>query len=533
VTDTTTVDEMTLRDYAQVVWRRKWFVIIPTIATALVALVLVSLQTPMYRASADVLVRLPPTASSVGATGLVLSPRLVENEFETASGSALQSQVREVIGSEPSLSVSFREGSDVFTFTAESSDADLAAQAANAYASTYIASQTGSLVSEYDARAAVIQEQLSAIESGDVDPGRRAEYERELEDLQVSIELARTSSSRLIDEATPPSLPFEPNAMRTVTLALVVGLLIGLGAAFLVDYLDTTLKEEDDLQRASGLPNLAVVPWVHEWREGSLHVVTRENPNSASAEAYRHLRTSVRFLGLDRELRRVQVTSPRPGDGKTTTACNLAVAAARAGQKVVLIDCDLRKPQVHTYFGIPNDVGFTSVLLGESTLPAAAQAIAGEANLRVVTSGPLPPDPSELLSGDSARRVLTSVSDTVDLVVIDSPPVLPVSDPMVLASLVDGVVLVASASGTDARQVVKAVGRLHQVEAPLLGTVLNRFEGRSASDYSYGYERPLAPTVGDTASNEQPAHTTATPTADDLSLTGDDTSIATSAPAST
>jgi succinoglycan biosynthesis transport protein ExoP len=500
--------EMTLRDYASVIWRRKWLVIIPTLLTALVAAGLSLAQTPMYRASADVLVRLPPTASSLGSTGAVMSPRLIENELETASGSALKTEVRVIIGIEPTLTVSVSDGSDVFRFTATSSDADGAAFAANTYAEKYIELQATALVEEYAARTAVLEAQLEAIDTGEVDESRRSEYQRELEDLVVSTELARTSGAVLIDAATPPGAPYEPNTLRTVTLALVVGLLLGLGAAFLVDYLDTSLKDEEDLARASGLPNLAVVPQLKGWKEGTAHVITREEPFSASAEAYRHLRTAVRFMALDRPLKLVQITSPRPGDGKTTTASNLAVAAARSGQRVVLIDCDLRKPKIHNFFDLPNEEGFTSVLLGETTLPRVAQQVQGEGNLLVVTSGPLPPDPSELLAGESVQRTLGSLGESVDLVILDSPPVLPVSDPLVLASLVDGVILVASTETTDTRQVTRAVDRLLQVDGPLLGTVLNGFDPKDADKYTYGYTEPTSDDDAQKIPETDPAETT-------------------------
>ena len=488
---------MTIRDYGSVLWRRKWLVILPALLTAVVAGLLSMAQTPMYRANADVLVRLPPTATSVGTTGAVMSPRQIENEFETASGSTLGSRVRELVGAEPTLTVTSSENSDVFRFTATSSRADSAAFAANTYAEEYIEAQITNLVDEYGARAAVIEDQLAAIEAGDVDAGRRSEYQRELENLAVSTQLARTSGAQLIDAARPPGSPYEPNMMRVVTLAFMVGLLIGLGAAFLVDHLDTSLKNENDLIRASGYPNLAIVPELKSWKPGTAHVVTREDPHSPSAEAYRNLRTGVRFMSLDRPLKLVLLTSPRPGDGKTTTATNLAVAAARAGQRVLLVDCDLRKPQIHTFFGLDNDCGFTTVLLGEASMPKVAQRIPGESNLLVVTSGPLPPDPSELLAGDSARRVLGSIGDDVDLVVLDSPPVLAVSDPLVLASIVDGVILVASASSTDTRQVTRAVDRLLAVDAPMLGTVLNQFDPKDGDSYVYGYTQPTDVVVVD------------------------------------
>jgi capsular exopolysaccharide synthesis family protein len=486
-------DEMTLRDYASVIWRRKWLVVIPAAVTALVALALSVAQTPQYRATAEVLVTLPATATSVNSTGAVMSPRMVENELQSAAGSELQRQVREVIGSEPTLSVSSSEGSDVFEFTATSSNAQRAADAANTYAAQYIERQRASLIEEFDARAVVIEEQLAAIERGEGESSRRGEYERELEDLRVSINLARTSGSTLIDEATAPGAPFEPQTTRTVTLALVVGLLIGLGAAFLVDYLDTSVRDEEDLIRATGLPNLAVVPQLAGWDPGGKpHLVTREDPHSPSAEAYRSLRTAVQFLAVERTLKTVLVTSPRPGEGKTTTATNLALAAARAGQRVMLIDCDLRKPQAHQFFELPNESGFTSVMLGEATMREVAQLLPAEPTLAVVTSGPLPPNPSELLAGDRTRTALEHLAESIDLIVIDSPPVLPVADPLVLASVVDGVILVASANLTDRRQLAKAVDRLVQVDAPLLGTVLNRSVGTEDAAYTYGYSNPDA-----------------------------------------
>jgi len=490
MSDAAPMEEMTLRDYASVVWRRKWIVILPTVLTTLVAIGLSMAQTPMYRASAQVLVKTPATAYSLGSTGDVLSPRLVENELQAAKGSELIGSVRTQIGVEPTLSVSVSEGSDVFTFTATSSDADLAAAAANAYANAYIERQRTLLLDEYDARLAVLTEQLAAIENGETDAARQSDYELELQDLDVSIELAKTSGSTLIDEATPPSTPYEPNTTRTATLAMVVGLLIGLGAAFLLDYLDTSVRDEDDLTNATGLPNLATIPHMPPKKtpNGEVpYLVAREHPQSPASEAFRSLQTAIKFLALERTLHTLLVTSPRPSEGKTTTATNLAITAARSGQRVLLVDCDLRKPQAHLFFNLQNEQGFTSVLLGEATMRQVAQLVPDAAKLAVITSGPVPPNASELLAGERTKASLEALSESVDLVIIDSPPVLPVSDPLILASLVDGVIVVASAGTTDRRQLAKTIDRLAQVEAPMLGTVLNRYDPIDHTDYAYGY----------------------------------------------
>jgi polysaccharide biosynthesis transport protein len=266
----------------------------------------------------------------------------------------------------------------------------------------------------------------------------------------------------------------------------VVGLLIGLGAAFLVDYLDNSLRDEEDLAKSTRLPVLAVIPKLKDWKPTDVHVITREQPSSPPAEAYRALRTAVQFLGVDREMKVMQVTSPRPGEGKTTTSTNLAVACARAGQRVVLVDCDLRRPRIHAFFGLPNDKGFTTAMVG-ATFDEVAQKVDGEPNLSIISSGPIPPDPSELLSTRTASTFIRKLSQEVDLVVIDSPPVLVVADPLVVSRMVDGVILVVSADKTDRRQAADAADQLAQIEAPVVGTVLNAYDLDSGSVYDYRY----------------------------------------------
>ena len=279
-----------------------------------------------------------------------------------------------------------------------------------------------------------------------------------------------------------------------------------------MDYLDTTIRDDDDLQAATGLPNLAIIPRAIAAEHGDEgHIVARDAPQSLAAEAYRNLRTALQFMSLDRPIHTVLVTSARPGEGKTTTATNLAIVASRSGQRVMLIDCDLRKPQAHLFFELPNEVGFTSVLLGQVNLQQAAQFPKGDGKLAIVTSGPLPPDPSDLLSGETARKTLSQLGGHIDLIVIDSPPVLPVADPTVLAGMVDGVIVVAAAGSTDRRQLARAVNRLQAVEAPILGTVLNRYEVKGEADYSYGYDRPSSPRpapTDDTDSDATPSTST-------------------------
>jgi polysaccharide biosynthesis transport protein len=490
-------EEMTLRDYGSVVKRRKWLVIFPAVLVTAVALLMSLAQDDRYAAESDVLVKEPPSATAVGAPERPMQERVLQNELRRAQGSEMQSQVRAIVGSEPVISVRLAgsEDSDVFIFRAESADPELAAEAANVYAQVYIDERRSALTQDLLARAAVVQERLDRITvdlDGASDDERvdllaqNSQYEFELEALLTSVSLAEQSGASVIDAAQVPGAPFEPNPARTALLALVVGLLIGLGAAFLVDYLDNSLRDEGDLAKATRLPVLAVIPKSKDWKATDVHVITREQPSSPPAEAYRALRTAVQFLGVDREMKVIQVTSPRPGEGKTTTSTNLAVACARAGQRVVLVDCDLRRPRIHAFFGLPNDKGFTTAMVG-ATFDEVAQKVDGEPNLSIISSGPIPPDPSELLSGRTASSFVRMLRDEVDLVVIDSPPVLVVADPLVVSRMVDGVILVASAERTDRRQVADAADQLAQFEAPVVGTVLNAYDLDSGSVYDYRY----------------------------------------------
>ena len=248
---------------------------------------------------------------------------------------------------------------------------------------------------------------------------------------------------------------------------------------------------------------------VSEWRDKKKpFLVAAEHPKSPPAEAYRGLRTSIQFIGLDRTIKTVQITSPAAADGKTTTSANLAVTMAESGQNVVLVSCDLRRPRIHEFFGLANNFGFTSVLVGDTRLEDALISVPKFGNLTVLPSGPVPPNPSELLGSTKARDVFALLAQAADVVIIDSPPVLPVTDAAVLAGHVDAVVIVAAAQTTTRRDISRSIEVLNRVEAPIVGVVLN---GASEADcyvyyrygdqYGYGYVRTRKEPRGGVQSN--------------------------------
>ncbi len=307
-----------------------------------------------------------------------------------------------------------------------------------------------------------------------------------------------TGGAEFVRSATVPASPIKPTPLRNGVLAVVVGSLLGVGLAFLVEYLDDTIKSREELERVTGaIPIIGEIPEVSGWKaKGSTRVVAAAASQSAAAEAYRALRTAIDFIAIDHPMRLVQVTSANASEGKTTTLANLAVTMAMAGKRVVIVCCDLRRPRIHDFFGLSNAVGFTSTLLGERPVSAALQAVPGIPRLRLLASGPMPPNPSELLSSQRAGDVFSALAGEADIVLIDSPPVLPVTDALVMFRHVDATLMVFSASKTTRKDAATAIAKVRQVDGPLVGAVLNGVEADARYGYGYRYESETPPSRG-------------------------------------
>jgi len=302
--------------------------------------------------------------------------------------------------------------------------------------------------------------------------------------LQVDSALS-AGSAELIRPASAPTEPVKPTPVRTATLAAVVGLLLGLGAAFLIDHFDDSVRSEDDFARLGrDVPVLAVVPTLNGKDNRPVSIAAPESP---PVEAYRNLRTNVQFLGIQRKLRLIQVTSTRPGEGKTTTAANLAVVLSQTGANVVLVDADLRKPDLHRTFAIDGSNGLTNNLAGDP-MELTIQRITDQ--LWVIVGGPVPPNPSELLSGRRMDAFCEELGRRFDFVIIDSAPLLAVSDGAAVSRHVDGVLLVAQSKRVSLPQLQDSLAILDRVGAPLLGVVLTcaKLDAEVAGEYDYGRE---------------------------------------------
>lgn len=292
----------------------------------------------------------------------------------------------------------------------------------------------------------------------------------------------------LTDPATTPSSPTSPKPVLNITLGVFLGLLVGAALAVARDILDTRIKDPEELAKVAESPAMGIV--IDDPKTQRHAIATRAGTRNIRAENYRQLRANLQFANVDEHPRVIAVTSSIPSEGKTTVAINLASTLAEAGFSVCLVDADLRRPSVAKVLGLVSPVGLTSVLIHQIELSEALQN-AGS-SFYVLSSGPTPPNPSEVLASSYVRDVIRSLLDKVDYVVVDTAPLLPVADGSEVAALADGTLLVARHSVTTDAQVKRSVETLARVDAKLLGVVLNRVPSKKNNDYGYTYTRTEA-----------------------------------------
>jgi polysaccharide biosynthesis transport protein len=500
-----------LRSYVRVLRRRKTYIILAVVAVVAGALGLSLVQSKVYE----------------GTASLLLAPRSSESLFDTTNQQAGQTaaaatatqieliqsapvaeEVRKRIGISPAVSISQVGQTQVVHLNARSNKPATAALVANTYAKAYIdvrrsqaLEDLGAAGQQVQGKITDLQKQIDAIPVGGnppraLDPAladrrenlinQQSVFRQRLDQIQLEAGL-NGGGAQLVTPAATPTSPVSPKPVRNALVGLLGGLVLGVALAFLFEQLDDSIKTKDDVDRVlHTIPTLGIIPAVEGWRSTEARTISIEEPTSSASEAYRSLRTAIGFIGLDKPLKIIQVTSPSAAEGKTTTIANLAVALTNIGKRVVVVDCDLRRPRIHAFFNTNNDVGFTSVLLGEVPLGEAVRPV-GQRHLMLLASGPMPPNPSELLSSPRTAQILRALQAEADVVLVDSPPVLPVTDSAVLSAHVDACLLVMRAGVTTRRQLTRAVEVLQQVASPLVGTVLNGVTADEGYGYAYNY----------------------------------------------
>jgi tyrosine-protein kinase len=516
------LEEPDLRSYLGVIARRRWLVILTMLVFVGVAIAASLIPDPEYRVRAQVLTTgvNDPVAMIFGVNGSGDLNRQATSQVAFLDSSRMRFAAASAYnGSLPKgevfkVSVTPIEQSDsnttssVVELSLVSTDPVEAATLVNVYASTYVElrenadrerltktkGQLQALLADIEGQMAGIRQpitdideqiagggnanaliqQRAALEESlkpQLDPlaAQATEIRQTLGDINLGVELAAGGGAEVLSDAGAPDTPVSPNLPLNLAIGVVFGLFLGAALAFARDYFDDSVKSKEMVERVTSVPTLGLIPKF----DPGVGVVTISHPSAPAAEAFRLLRTAVKFLGVERQVRVVQVTSPSPTEGKTMVAVNLAIAFAQAGDRVVLVGGDLRRPHMEELLDVPLRPGLTAVLIGDVTLPQAIQTVASVPNLSVLPAGYPPPNPSELLSGERARRLVDVLGQTYDVVVIDCPPVLPVTDSLVVARMADTTLLVTSANRTSKRSLTRAIELLRQVDAPLVGTVLN------------------------------------------------------------
>ena len=504
---------MELREYWAIVRRWWWLLLVCMVLGAGTAYV-VSINTePTYEASALLMIggsleQVDPTTGDMQT-----SQRLAQTYAELVkTRTILDAVVRELgLPRRPDVTVSIPSNTQMLRITVADSIPSRAAAAANelgrqlvlqspsaperqeqAYRE-YVHQQIAELQDEMDA----LSRAIVAENEGGADPDRIKRLEEELNarrtawsTLLTYLKGSSINEVRIFEEAVAPTAPTKPKVMQNTLLAAVVGLMLAGGAAFLIEYLDDSVRDQRDVTDLLGLPMLGVVGALGEGQQ--LPTVLAENePRSPLAEAFRMVRTNLSYaLPAQEGARRYLVTSAGPTEGKTTVTANLATVMAQAGQRVILVDADLRRPTLYKAFGVPSKPGLTSYLAG---MVASVDDILIDTEMdgvRMLSCGPLPPNAAELLNSARMEQLLDELDDRCDVVLLDSPPLLAVADAAILACMVSGVILVLEAGTTRLEGAAAAMDVLSKAGAKVLGAVLNNVKLRRrgyGSDYYYYY----------------------------------------------
>lgn len=524
---------MELRDIINPILRWWWLLLAATGVAAVVSLAVASQQAPTYSARATLMIGSAIQEANPSDYGLYTSQQLAESYADIAQRTPVQNATMKALDLDwlPYYVVRPLPNTQLLEIAVTDTDPARTQAVANELAHQLILqSPTGG--ADDQVRQAFIKRQLDdlqvKIEETRVDIEAKqneltnltsarqiADAQNQIYALQSKLDTLRANytallantqggavnSLKVIEPAVLPTSPVGPNIPMLVVTAAVIALVVAVCAVYLLAYLDNTIKSPEEIKRLTGLATLGGIPTI-QGETYAEKVVVASSPLSPTAEAFRTLRTGVQFSTIDRpESTVLLVSSPNPSEGKSLTSANLAAVIAQSGARVLLIDADLRRPVVHKIFGVTNKSGLTEFLrnvklsdLDESVsnwVDNLAQPTSVE-GLRVLPSGPIPPNPSELLGSTTNRMLLAALKSHFDYILLDSPPVLLVTDAVVLSTQVDGVILVIDADSTQRNQLRQSVERMREVNANLLGVVANRLSPKTdgyADYYNYYYYR--------------------------------------------
>ena len=500
------------KEYLILFWSWAWLIILSGIITGAAAYYVSSRQIPLYQTSTRLLVSNPPSLSGVEGYNSMINSYTMPNTYAemVVVAPVLQGVIDKL---QLNMTVEDLKGNVSVELVADTQILVVSVVDTNPVRATDIANSISEVYGEYvrklysqryasslEGVAKQVQDMSDKIDATNLEldrtisendkqqlQARLTEYTSLYADLlmtyeQVRLAEAQTSANVVVTEpAFPNYVPISPRTTRNTALAFAIGMLIAAGSIFLVDLLDDTIKNPEEIRKVSKLPILGVIAR-HSITEGKPVVIA--HPRSPTAEAFRSLRTNIQYASVGKQLHLIIVTSPTPRDGKTTVSSNLAAVMSQGEKQVVLIDADMRRPQLHQRFGLLNRFGLSDLFVQPlEKVPEAEQTTESE-RLTVITSGSIPPNPAELLTSERMDHILEMLMINHDVVIVDTPPVLSVTDAAALARSVDGVVLVARPGATKMRAFKQSVDELRGVNANILGVVLNDVAPASRR---YGY----------------------------------------------
>lgn len=516
-------ESVELRQYWQVLWRHKWIVLQAVVVVFVGTMIFTYRQPPVYRASSKVLINPPPSLYPYSVSGQILTSQglpfasqglpyyinYLENYRIWMTSETMMDKIIERVKSlypkseeiPFSMETSVIKDTSIFAIGIESGDPELTKIAANATAQVLVEENqkmfaTG-LKSASEAMERQIQtplEELSKLQPRSESPGKGVGTTKGERPESQLWQAAQLNNVRIMDYAKTPQSPIKPRKKLNAMLGLLVGFMLGGGLAFLLAYLDTSVRTIEDVEKYFSWPVLGIIPrFDHTDGELSgktsrseIEPVVSKYPKSVSAEAYRTLRTNIQLSNLDHPPKTLVVTSAGPLEGKSTTALNLAVALAQRESKVLLVDGDLRKSVIHKALHLDNATGLADLILNHGSLEATVKKFDSVDNLWVLTSGSTPSNPSELLGSGRMKSLVEQVKKEYDYVVFDAPPLMAVSDAAVLASQADGILVVISPGKLRREIALRTKELLDRIGTPVLGCVLNGVEP-SHSNYYYYY----------------------------------------------
>jgi non-specific protein-tyrosine kinase len=508
-----------LQRYFGLLLRWAWLIALVVVLAGAASFAYSKLTTPVYQAVTTVLINQAPSTLNTDYTSIMTSERLAQ----TYSQLMTKQPVLEGVITALELPLDFEQleraiqvqpvrDTTLIEVRVEDIDPGLAANIANTLVAEFDESNQALQASRYSTIKESLSKQLGDMnrqiedtnskitalgaESNNKDERARleanlAQYNQTYAYLLQSFEQVRlaeaqsTSNIIQVEPAESPANPIRPRTLTNTILAVVVGFLFAAGLVFLIEALDDTLRGPDQVVEQLGLPVLGLI-LRHDTVDGQ--PVTQAQPRSQVTEAFRSLRTNLQFASVDHPMRTLLITSPTPAEGKSTIAANLGVVIAQGGKNVALVDADLRRPRLHKFLGLANHSGMSDLFVQQRIVLDGVLQPTATPNLSVLTSGELPPNPAELLGSDKMAEIIRQVGERADTIIIDSPPVIAVTDSAVLAPRVDGVLLVFKPGVTRMGAARQTVEQLQRLGANLLGVVLNEVNLKRSRYYLYHYK---------------------------------------------